>query len=38
MPKPEREFIPVDELEWTPVEGSPPGHYQKVLSEEPEKM
>jgi hypothetical protein len=38
MPKPEREFFPVDELEWTPVEGSPPGHYQKVLSEEPEKM
>ena len=38
MPKQEREFFPVEELEWAPVEGSPPGHNQKILSEEPEKM
>ncbi len=38
MPKQEREFFPVDELEWKLGEGSPPGHYQKVLSEDPEKM
>jgi hypothetical protein len=38
MPKPELEFFPTDNLEWVPVEGSPPGHYQKILTEDPEKM
>ena len=36
MPKPELEFFPVDDLPWVPVEGAPPGHYQKILSEDPE--
>ena len=36
MPKPELEFFPVDDLSWVPVEGAPPGHYQKILTEDPE--
>ena len=36
MPKPELEFFPVDDLPWVPVEGAPPGHYQKILTEDPE--
>ena len=38
MPKPELEFFPVDTIPWTPVPGAPPGHYQKILTEDPEKM
>ena len=38
MPKPELEFFPVDNLPWTPVPGAPPGHYQRILTEDPEKM
>lgn len=36
MPKPELEFFPVDDLPWEPVEGAPPGHYQKILTEDTE--
>ena len=36
MPKPELEFFPVDNLPWVPVEGAPPGHYQKILTEDTE--
>ena len=36
MPKPELEFFPVDNLPWAPVEGAPPGHYQKILTEDPD--
>ena len=36
MAKPELEFFPVDDLPWVPVEGAPPGHYQKILTEDPE--
>ena len=36
MPKPDLEFFPVDDLPWVPVEGAPPGHYQKILTEDPE--
>ncbi len=28
----------VDNIPWVPVEGGPPGHYQKILTEGPEKM
>ena len=38
MPKPELEFFPVDDLPWVPVPGAPPGHYQKILTEDPDKM
>src|SRR5215475_163995 len=38
MPKPELEFFPVSDIPWTPVEGAPPGHYQKILTEDPDKM
>src|SRR3972149_4103041 len=38
MPKPELEFFPVDNIPWVPVPGAPPGHYQKILTEDPDKM
>jgi hypothetical protein len=38
MPKPELEFFPVDTIPWTPVQGAPPGHYQRILTEDPDKM
>src|SRR5947207_15768589 len=38
MPKPELEFFPVDDLPWVPVPGAPPGHYQKILTEDRDKM
>ena len=38
MPKPELEFFPVDDLPWVPVPGAPPGHYQKILTEDPDMM
>jgi hypothetical protein len=38
MPKPELEFFPADDIPWVPVEGAPPGHYQKILTEDPERM
>src|SRR5437868_4734127 len=38
MPKPELEFFPVDNVPWVPVPGAPPGHYQKILTEDPDKM
>jgi hypothetical protein len=38
MAKPELEFFPTDNIPWVPVEGAPPGHYQKILTEDPEKM
>ena len=38
MPKPELEFFPVDDVPWEPVPGAPPGHYQKILTEDSEKM
>ncbi|MGA7327615.1 MAG: cupin domain-containing protein [Rhodomicrobium sp.] len=38
MPKPELEFFPVDDLPWTAVPGAPPGHYQKILTDDPDKM
>jgi len=38
MPKPELEFFPVDTIPWVPVPGAPPGHYQKILTEDPDKM
>ena len=38
MPKPELEFFPVDDLPWEPVPGSPTGHYQKILTQDKERM
>ena len=38
MPKPELEFFPTDDLPWVPIVGAPPGFYEKVLTEDPEKM
>ena len=38
MPKPELEFFPIDDLPWVPIPGAPPGFYEKVLTEDPEKM
>jgi len=36
MPKPELESFPSDDIPWAPVDGAPPGHYQKILTEDPE--
>ena len=38
MAKPELEFFPTDNIPWVAVEGAPPGHYQKILTQDPEKM
>ena len=38
MANPELEFFPTDNIPWVPVEGAPPGHYQKILTEDHEKM
>jgi hypothetical protein len=38
MPKPELEFFRVDTLPWVPIPGAPPGHYEKILTRDPEKM
>jgi hypothetical protein len=38
MPKPELEFFPTDNIPWVPVEGAPPGHYQKILTEDPDRI
>ncbi len=38
MPKPELEFFPVDSLPFKPVPGAPPGHVERILTEDPEKM
>ena len=38
MPKPELEFFPVDSIPFEPVPGAPPGHYQRILTEDPDKM
>ena len=38
MPKPELEFFPTESIPWIAVEGAPPGHYQKILTEDPERM
>ena len=36
MPKPEREFFPVDEVEWTPAMGGQvPGLYERILATDP---
>jgi ChrR Cupin-like domain len=33
MPKPEREFFPVEEVDWTPAMGGQvPGLYERILS------
>ena len=37
MPKPEREFFPVSDVDWTPaMGGSVPGLTERVLATEPE--
>lgn len=38
MPKPKLEFFPTDDIPWVPIERSPPGHYQNILTEDPERM
>ena len=32
------EFFPTDDLPWVPIPGAPPGLYEKVLTEDPDKM
>jgi hypothetical protein len=34
MAKPELEFFPTDDIPSVPVAGAPPGHYQKILTED----
>jgi hypothetical protein len=37
MPKPEREFFPVDEVDWTPaMAGRVPGLFERILASDPE--
>ncbi|HEY3110392.1 MAG TPA: cupin domain-containing protein [Chloroflexota bacterium] len=37
MAKPEREFFPVTDIEWTPVgDGSVPGLYERILAKDPQ--
>jgi hypothetical protein len=37
MPKPEREFFPVADVEWTPAQGGlVPGLYERILASDPE--
>jgi len=37
MAKPEREFFPVADVEWTPAQGGlVPGLYERILATEPE--
>ena len=36
MNKPELEFFDVEQIPWTPVEGAPPGIWERVLSRDPE--
>ena len=37
MPKPEREFFPVDEVDWTPaMAGQVPGLFERILASDPE--
>jgi ChrR-like protein with cupin domain len=38
MPKPELEFFAADERPWVPVPGAPPGHFEKVLTQDPDRM
>ena len=38
MHKPELEFFPADDRPWVAVPGAPPGHYEKVLTQSPERM
>ena len=38
MAKPELEFFPTDDIAWVPVADAPPGHYQKILTEDPQRM
>ena len=38
MPKPELEFFAADDLPWVPVPGAPPGHYEKILTADPDRM
>lgn len=35
MSKPEIEFTPVAETEWTPVPGGVPGMYERILARDP---
>jgi hypothetical protein len=37
MPKPEREFFPVRDVEWTPAQGGQvPGLFERILATDPE--
>jgi hypothetical protein len=37
VPKPEREFFPVSQVGWTPVQGGQvPGLYERILAVDPE--
>jgi hypothetical protein len=38
MPKPELEFFAADDLPWVPVPGAPPGHREKILTQDPDRM
>ena len=38
MPKPELEFFAAADLPWVPVPGAPPGHHEKILTEDPDRM
>ena len=38
MAKPDLEFFPTEDIPWALVEDAPPGHCQKILTTDPERM